>query len=303
MSKAVILDGDSLARNIRAGLTTKNAFLRAAGTSPRFVTVLVGDNPASERYVTRKHADCREMGIASDEIHLGEHLHAQDLERTIEELNVDPSVQGFLVQLPLPEHLDDSYFLSLVSPLKDVDGLHPENLGRLLGGEPFLLPCTPAGILTLLQHHEVPVAGSNVVIVGRGPLVGRPLAMLLSMKGIDATVTLAHTKTPNLARLTVEANVVVAAVGEPNLIRADMVRPGAAVVGVGITYDTGGGAIVSDVADDVQEVAGWVTPRHGSVGSLTRAMLFANLLKLAEYQNQPGNSFPRREHVRPRKRD
>lgn len=282
---AVILDGDSLARDIRAGLAERVGELRRRGTVPHFATILVGSNPASESYVARKHADCVEMDIASSEIRLDEDVSAQELERRIAALNDDPAVHGFLVQLPLPGHLDDSHFLSCVSPRKDVDGLHPENLGRLLRGEPSVLPCTPAGILALLRHHDVPLAGRKVTIVGRGPLVGRPLAMLLSLPGIDATVTLAHTKTPDLASLTAQADVVVSAAGVPDLIRAGMVRPGAAVVGVGITYDAGG-AMVSDIADDVREVAQWVTPPHGSVGALTRAMLFANLLDFAERRSQ-----------------
>lgn len=283
MTKAVILDGDSLARDIRAGLSARAAALRAAGTVPRFVTVLVGDDRASESYVARKHADCRETGIASDEIRLGERVAAQELEGVIDKLNADPSVHGFLVQLPLPGHLDESRILARISPTKDVDGLHPENLGMLMRGEPTLLACTPAGILALLRHHEVPLAGRKVTIVGRGALVGRPLAMLLSMKGVDATVTLTHSLTPELKRTTLEADIVISAAGVPNLIGAEMIRPGSAVVGVGITYDAEG-KMVSDVADEVGAIAGWVTPRHGSVGALTRAMLLANLLQLAEAQ-------------------
>lgn len=286
---AVILDGDSLARDIRAGLAGRVGELRRRGIVPHFATILVGSNPASESYVARKHADCREMDISSSDIRLDENVSAQELERRIADANGNPAIHGFLVQLPLPAHLDDSHFLSCVSPLKDVDGLHPENLGRLLRGEPSVLPCTPAGILALLRHHDVPLAGRKVTIVGRGPLVGRPLAMLLSLRGTDATVTLAHTKTPELADLTAQADVVISAAGVPDLIRADMVRPGAAVVGVGITYDAVG-VMTSDIADSVREVAGWVTPRHGSVGALTRAMLFANLVDFAERENPPAAS-------------
>lgn len=281
MTTAVILDGDSLARDIRARLAARVVALRGRGIDPHFVTILVGDNPASESYVARKHGDCRETGITSTEVRLAHDASAHELELRIADANHDPAVHGFLVQLPLPAHLDDGHFLSCVAPSKDVDGLHPQNLGRLLSGKPSVLPCTPAGILALLRHHEVPLAGRRVAIVGRGPLVGRPLAMLLSMSGIDATVMLAHTRTPDLAELTARADVVVAAAGVPDLIRADMVRPGAAVVGVGITYGADG-SVVSDIADDVRNVAGWVTPRHGSVGALTRAMLLSNLLDFAE---------------------
>lgn len=276
----IILDGDRLARNIRARLVADIAHLRERTIAPCLATILVGENAASEAYVARKHADCRELGIASREIRLPATATAQELERCIDELNHDPSVHGFLVQLPLPPHLDDNHFLGCVAPSKDIDGLHPENLGKLLRGDPILLPCTPAGILALLRHHEVPLAGRKVVIVGRGPLVGRPLAMLLSMQGTDATVTLAHSRTPDLARLTAEADVIVSAVGMPDLIRAEMVRPGSAVVGVGISYD-GDGRMISDIASDVGSVARWVTPPHGSVGALTRVMLLSNLLQLA----------------------
>lgn len=286
MTTAIILDGDSLARTIRARLAARVRVLRAAGVTPHFLTILVGNDPASESYVARKHGDCREMDISSSEIRLDASISAQELERQIDAANADPGIHGFLVQLPLPDHLDDNHFLARISPQKDIDGLHPENLGRLVQGTPFLLPCTPAGVLTLLQHHEVPLAGKKVTIVGRGQLVGRPLAMLLSMRGIDATVTLAHSKSPDLAELTANADVVISAAGVPNLIRADMVKPGAAVVGVGITYGADG-AMVSDIADDAANAAGWVTPRHGSVGALTRAMLFANLLQLAEGASAP----------------
>ena len=184
------------------------------------------------------------------------------------------------MQLPLPAGLDEAEALEAVDPGKDMDGLHPVNLGRLLAGRPGLLPCTPAGVLALLNHHDVPLAGRHVVVIGRGALVGRPLAMLLSMPGVDATVTLAHSRTPDLASLTRQADVIVSAAGRTDLVTAAMVRPGAAVVGVGITYLDG--QMVSDIADDVAEVARWVTPRHGSVGSLTRAMLLKNLLDIAE---------------------
>jgi len=258
--------------------------MRADGIDPRFVTILVGDNPASEAYVARKHSDCREMGIASAEIRLPADVTASALERVVEDANSDPSIHGFLVQLPLPPPLDGNQFLSRISPDKDVDGLHPENLGRLLRGDPKILPCTPAAILTLLRHHHVPTAGKKVLIVGRGALVGRPLAMLMSMKGVDATVTLAHASTPQLGHLTAEADIVISAAGVPDLIRSGMVQAGAAVVGVGISYDSAG-AMVSDIADDVANVARWVTPRHGSVGALTRAALFENLLTLASAGN------------------
>ena len=244
-------------------------------------TILVGSDTGSAAYIGRKHEDCREVGIAAQDLRLPETISAHDLGAHVDAMNADEAVHGFLVQLPLPPHLEDSAFLARVDPGKDIDGLHPENLGRLMQGAPTILPCTPAGILELLRHHGVPLAGRQVVIVGRGALVGRPLSMLLSRRGIDATVTLAHGKSGDLARITRGADIIVSATGVPGLIRAEMVRAGAAVVGVGISRDARG-EMLSDIADEVGEVAGWVTPRHGSVGALTRAMLLRNLLDLAE---------------------
>ena len=287
MVSAISLDGDSLARNIRARLSVRVLALREAGIDPHFVSILVGDDSASVNYVARKHSDCRETGITSTQVRLRADISPARLERHIADANDDRGVHGLLVQLPLPQHLDDRRILSRISPTKDVDGLHPQNLGHLLSGKPYVLPCTPAGILALLRHHEVPLAGRKAVVVGRGALVGRPLSMLLSMSGIDATVTLAHTRTPDLAHLTAQADIIVAAAGVPDLIHADMVKRGAAVVGVGITLDANGN-VISDISDDVQGIAGWVTPRHGSVGALTRAMLLSNLLTLAEARTVDG---------------
>ena len=293
MASAERLDGDVLAARLRQDLKTRVAGLRARGVDPAMATVLVGDNPASLSYVGRKHADCAEIGIAATDIRLPAATGRQHLLAEIARLNADPATHGFLVQLPLPDGRDEAAALEAVDPGKDMDGLHPVNLGRLLAGRPGLLPCTPAGVLALLNHNDVPLAGRHVVVIGRGALagrhvvvigrgtlVGRPLAMLLSMPGIDATVTLAHSRTPDLAGLTRQADVIVSAAGRPDLVRAEMVRPGAAVVGVGITYVDG--KMVSDVADDAASVARWVTPRHGSVGSLTRAMLLKNLVDIAE---------------------
>lgn len=275
----IILDGDGLARNIRAGLAAEILRMRRSGITPSLATVLVGNDPASEAYIARKHADCHELGIASREVRLPGAVSGKELAHHIDRMNADPSVHGFLVQLPLPPHLDDSRFIARVDPSKDIDGLHPENLGKLLGGEPSILPCTPAGVLALLQHHDVPLAGRNVVIIGRGALVGRPLAMLLSIKGVDATVTLAHSRSTDLDQITVRADVVISATGVKDLVREHMVRPGAAVVGVGI-HRSESGEILSDIAPCVQRRAAWLTPPHGSVGALTRAMLLKNLLKL-----------------------
>ena len=277
---AILLDGDVLARRRFDELAARVVSLAKRGVVPRLATVLVGDNPASQSYIGRKHENCAELGMASDDIRLPGDVSEDALIAQVEALNADPLIHGVLVQLPLPAHLDEGRVGEAVSPAKDVDGLHPMNLGRLLAGTPGLLPCTPAGIEDLLRAHDVPLAGCRVAIIGRGMLVGRPLAMLLSLPGTDAEVTLLHRRSPDLAEVTRQADVVVSAAGQPDLVTADMIRPGAAVVGVGITYVDGG--MVSDIADDVAQVAGHVTPRHGSVGAMTRAHLLSNLVRIAE---------------------
>lgn len=279
-SKAILLDGEALARRKRGELKDQADRLQQNGIVPTLATILVGDNPASQAYVARKHADCREIGVQSREIVLPADISRDGLSRTVDELNNDPSVHGLLVQFPLPEGLDDHWFAARISPDKDIDGLHPFNLGKLVTGSPTILPCTPAGILALLRGYDVPLAGRKVLVIGRGALVGRPLAMLLSLRGVDATVTLAHSMTDDLDELARRSDVIISAAGVPDLVTARMVKPGTAVVGVGITYDEAG-TMVSDIADDVDQIAGWRTPRHGSVGALTRAFLLANLLQLA----------------------
>jgi methylenetetrahydrofolate dehydrogenase (NADP+) / methenyltetrahydrofolate cyclohydrolase len=278
---AVCLDGDVLAATLRRQMAARATRLRAIGVTPKLATVLVGDNPASASYIARKHADCAEIGIKATDIRLPAKTSQAQLLAHVAALNADPLVHGLMVQLPLPAGLDDDAALAAVDPAKDIDGLHPENLGRLLAGTPGLLPCTPHAIWQLLRHHQVPLKGAKVVIIGRGPLVGRPLSMLLSMRGIDASVTLLHSASRDIAEATRAADVVIAALGRPGFVTADMVRPGAAVVGVGITYGDGC-SMVSDVAEDVASVAGHVTPPHGSVGPLTRAALLQNLLEIAE---------------------
>lgn len=284
--QAIVLDGDELARRKRGELAAQAERLRQAGVTPTLATILVGDNPASRTYVARKHADCREIGIQSREIVLPGDISEADLLSVVDGVNADMSVHGFLVQFPLPEGLDEGVAAATILPTKDIDGLHPYNLGCLLVSSPTVLPCTPAGVLELLTAYDVPLAGKRVLIIGRGTLVGRPLAMLLSMKGINATVTLAHSRTPEIGELALQSDVIISAAGVPDLVTKDMVNPGAAVIGVGITYDSEG-RMVSDIADDVASVAGWKTPRHGSVGSLTRAFLLANLLQLAEASVTP----------------
>lgn len=278
MGQAILLDGDALAARLRGEMKADAAGLIARGIQPKMATLLVGDDPASASYIARKHADCAEIGIAVADIRLPADIGAAELLARIAALNADPEVHGFMVQLPLPAALDEAAMVEAIHPDKDIDGLHPINLGRLLAGRPGFLPCTPAAILTLLQAYDIKLAGADVVIIGRGNLVGRPLAMLLSQRGIDANVTLLHSRSGDLAA-TGRADIVICAAGMPNLITAKMVRPGAAVVGVGISYVDG--AMVSDIAPDVAEIAGWVTPPHGSVGPLTRAALLGNVLRAA----------------------
>lgn len=278
---AILLDGEELARRMRGELKAHADNLKLAGIRPTLATILVGDNPASSAYVARKHADCNEVGILSVELRLPADTSHEKLAQTVDVLNNDPSIHGLLVQFPLPGSLEDNWFAARIAPDKDIDGLHPFNLGKLVTGDPTILPCTPSGVLALLREHHVLLAGRRVLIIGRGTLVGRPLAMLLSSDGIDATVTLAHRQTHGLDELARQSDVIISAAGTPNLVTADMVKQGAAVIGVGITYDDSGN-MVSDIADDVEKVAGWKTPRHGSVGALTRAFLLANLLNLAQ---------------------
>ncbi|UXN69958.1 bifunctional 5,10-methylenetetrahydrofolate dehydrogenase/5,10-methenyltetrahydrofolate cyclohydrolase [Devosia neptuniae] len=280
--QAILLDGDQLAERLRGEMKADAAQLKARGIQPKMATVLVGDDPASASYVARKHADCAQIGIAVEDMRLPATIAADELLAVIAALNADASVHGFMVQLPLPAGLDGAAMLEAVRPDKDIDGLHPINLGRLLGGQPGILPCTPAAILTLLRAYDIPLAGAEVAIIGRGNLVGRPLAVLLSQRGIDATVTLLHSGSRDLAATTRRADIIISAAGLPNLIKTDMVKPGAAVIGVGISYVDG--AMISDIAAGVANVAGWITPPHGSVGALTRAMLLKNLLQAAARQ-------------------
>ena len=279
---AVLLDGEALAARIRSDLAARVATLAAGGVVPGLGTILVGDDGPSARYVEMKHHDCAEVGIASFHAHLTADVTQPALEAAVREFNEDPAVDAFLVQLPLPAGLDEERVLLAVDPEKDVDGLHPVNLGRLTMGRPGPLPCTPAGIVELLAAHDVPVEGRHVVIIGRGLTIGRPLALLLTLKRprCNAAVTVVHTGVPNLAEHVRRGDVVVAAAGSPGIVTVDMVAPGAAVVGAGVTFE--GKRVVSDVSEDVAEVAGWVTPRIGGVGPMTRAMLLENAVLAAE---------------------
>lgn len=279
-SRACLLDGEALAARLRRGIATTAADLRVRGVTPKLVIVIVGDRADSAAYVARKSADCAETGIAADIVRLPVQTTQARLLDVVAELNRDPAVHGFMVQLPLPAPLDETAVLDAIDPAKDVDGCHPVNLGRLLAGTPDIVPCTPAGVLALLRHHEIAIAGRAVAIIGRGMLVGRPLSMLLSLKGIDATVTLLHSRSRDLAATVRRADIVVSAAGTIGLVDKTMVKPGAAVIGVGISSDADG-RTVSDIDDAVAQVAGFVTPRHGSVGALTRAMLLKNLVAIA----------------------
>lgn len=277
---ATILDGKATAAAVKADLARRVEALRAQGITPGLGTVLVGDDPGSHAYVGGKHKDCAEVGIESIRVDLPAETSQQELEDEIRRLNADPSVTGYIVQLPLPRHLDANRVLELMDPAKDADGLHPMNLGRLVLGEPAPLPCTPRGIVELLRRYDVVIDGAEVVVVGRGVTVGRPLGLLLTRRSENATVTLCHTGTRDLAAHLRTADIVVAAAGVPRLITRELIKPGAAVLDVGITRTEEG--LVGDVAADVVEVAGFVAPMPGGVGPMTRAMLITNVVEAAE---------------------
>jgi methylenetetrahydrofolate dehydrogenase (NADP+) / methenyltetrahydrofolate cyclohydrolase len=279
---AILLDGERLASQMKAELTVRVASLAAAGRTVGLGTVLVGDDVPSARYVALKHEDCAEVGIESHHVHLPADALQADVLAAVRSFNEDPSVDAFLVQVPLPGELDEELTLFAVDPDKDVDGLHPVNLGRLMLGTPVVLPCTPAGIVELLSVHSVPVEGRHVVVIGRGLTIGRPLSVLLSLKrpGCNAAVTVVHSAVEDLAAIVRTADVVVAAAGRAGLVTRDMIKPGAAVVGAGTTWE--GRRVLSDVVEDVADVAGWITPRLGGVGPMTRAMLLQNAVRAAE---------------------
>ncbi len=277
---AQILDGKALAATIKADLTERVAALKERGVTPGLGTVLVGDDPGSHSYVRGKHRDCAQVGIASIQVELPASTSAAELASKIDELNADPACTGYLIQIPLPGNLDEFAALMRVDPEKDADGLHPVNLGRLMLGAPGPLPCTPRGIVELLRRNGIPVAGAEVCVIGRGTTVGRPLGLLLTRKSENATVTLCHTGTVDVARHTREADIVVAAAGRPGLITGDMIKPGAVCVDVGITRTEAG--LVGDVDASAYEVASWVAPVPGGVGPMTRAMLLTNVVERAE---------------------
>jgi methylenetetrahydrofolate dehydrogenase (NADP+) / methenyltetrahydrofolate cyclohydrolase len=282
---AVTLDGRATAAAIKAELKERVAGLAAAGQVPGLGTVLVGDDPGSRAYVNGKHRDSLEVGIASIRRELPADASQAQVEAVVDELNANPECTGYLIQLPLPPGLDALAILHRVDPGKDADGLHPVNLGKLVLGEPGPLPCTPRGIVELLRRYDVPIAGAEATVIGRGITVGRSLGLLLTRRSENATVTLCHTGTRDLAGHTRRADIVVVAAGRPGLLTPDMVRPGAAVLDVGITRTEAG--LVGDVAPGVAEVAGYLAPMPGGVGPMTRAMLLANVVEAAEHPIRP----------------
>lgn len=277
---ATKLDGVAVARSIKGELAVRVAGLAARGFRPGLGTVLVGDDPGSRSYVAGKHRDCAEVGIESIRVDLPADATAEQVAEAIAGLNEDPACTGYIVQLPLPKHLDDNWALDLVDPDKDADGLHPVNLGRLVLGMPGALPCTPRGIVELLRRYDVPLAGAEVCIVGRGTTVGRPLGLLLTRRSENATVTLCHTGTRDLAAHTRAADIVVAAAGSPGLITGELLKPGAVVLDVGITRTSVG--LVGDVHASAWDVASLIAPMPGGVGPMTRAMLLSNVVDRAE---------------------
>lgn len=278
---ATLIDGNAVAAAQRQRIATEVADLQAQGIIPGLAAVLVGDDPASHVYVGMKEKDCAAVGMASLGARLPATVDQATLRAEIDRLNADPAVSGIIVQMPLPAHLDEVSVQDRIDPAKDVDGLGSISQGHLMRGVPTFVPATPLGCKVLLDHHEVPLAGAHVVIVGRSTLVGRPLSMLLGLKGIDATVTMCHSRTRDLAALTRSADVIVMAVGVARMLTAAMVRPGATVIDVGITRGEDGKLLGDVDFDAVAEVAGLLTPVPGGVGPMTRAMLLENTLRAA----------------------
>ena len=280
---AIIIDGRKVAAQWKERIVEETQEWVARGVTPHLAVVLVGENPASQVYVRNKENACRKAGMRSTLIRLPESCTQQALEQTVRELNADESVHGVLVQLPLPAHLDEAAVLRLIDPDKDVDGFHAMNAGRLMSGQPCFVPCTPLGVMKLLEAYDIPVRGRRAVVVGRSNIVGKPMALLLL--AADATVTVCHSRTENLADVTREADILVAAVGRPNFITADMIKPGAAVIDVGINRVDG--ALVGDVEyAGASEAAGYITPVPGGVGQMTIAMLLANTLDAVKRRAQ-----------------
>jgi methylenetetrahydrofolate dehydrogenase (NADP+)/methenyltetrahydrofolate cyclohydrolase len=280
MHKARILDGKALATVIKADLRTRTQILKTHGITPGLGTVLVGDDPGSHSYVAGKHRDCSEVGINSIRVDLPKSATQADVMAAIKDLNSAKECTGYIVQLPMPKGINTQLILEAIDPAKDADGLHPMNLGRLVSGYPAPLPCTPRGIVALLRHYEVAISGAEVCVIGRGLTVGRPLGLLLSRKEENATVTLTHTGTKDLAKHVKQADIVIAAIGKAHFLTADMIKPGATVLDVGISRTEAG--LLGDIHPDVFEVAANIAPMPGGVGPMTRAMLLTNVVEACE---------------------
>ena len=281
---AVILDGKAAAQTIKNNLAQRVIALKAKGINPGLGTILVGDDAGSHAYVNGKHKDCAEVGISSIRIDLPKTATQTDVMNAISQLNNDANCTGFIVQLPLPKSLDGNLALEAMDPDKDADGLHPNNLGKLVLGQDGPLPCTPRGIIELLRAYQIELNGANIVIIGRGVTVGRPLGLLLTRKTENATVTLCHTGTKDLTSHLINADIVIAAAGVPHLVKANMIKKGAALVDVGITRTENG--LVGDIDPQVKEVAGFFSPMPGGTGPMTRAMLLTNVVERAERISQ-----------------
>lgn len=282
---ATILDGKATAAEIKADLAGRVQALGAAGVRPGLGTILVGDDPSSRAYVAGKHRDCAEVGIESIQVELPATATQQEVEDAVDRLNADPACTGYIVQLPLPRELNEDSVIERIDPVKDADGLHPVNLGRLVLMSPAPLPCTPRGCLELLRRYGVEIAGADMVVIGRGTTAGRPMSLLFTRRSENATVTVCHTGTKDLASHVSRADIVIAAAGTPGLVTRDMVKPGAAVLDVGSTRVVGADGkarYAGDVAPDVREVAGYLAPMPGGVGPMTRAMLLTNVVEAAE---------------------
>ena len=277
---AVILDGKALAASIKKDLTARTSALKASGKVPGLGTILVGDDPGSHSYVSGKHRDCQEVGITSLRVDLPASATQSDVLAAIKDLNSASECTGYIVQLPLPKAINTQTILEAIDPAKDADGLHPMNLGRLVAGYDAPLPCTPRGIVALLNHYEVNLNGAEVVVIGRGLTVGRPLGLLLSRRQENATVTLTHTGTKDLAFHTQRADIVVAAIGQPHFLKASMIKKGAALLDVGISRTAEG--LVGDIDPAAHDVAGFIAPMPGGVGPMTRAMLLQNVVESCE---------------------